>query len=43
MALFAVGNQRGIMFSNAQWHTKNPTDYRYSVQNPCVEGILKVL
>jgi len=48
IALFAVGNERGIIVGNArpellQWHTKYPADYRYLAQNYCAGGILEGL
>ncbi|NET02947.1 MAG: sucrose-phosphate phosphatase [Sphaerospermopsis sp. SIO1G1] len=48
IALFAVGNERGIIVGNArpellQWHQQNPADYRYLAQNYCAAGILEGL
>ena len=48
IALFAVGNERGILVGNArpellQWHNENPADYRYLAQNFCAGGILEGL
>ncbi|MBU7583314.1 MAG: sucrose-phosphate phosphatase [Nostoc sp. TH1S01] len=48
IALFAVGNERGIIVGNArpellQWHTDNPADYRYLAQSFCAGGILEGL
>ncbi|MCC5639732.1 sucrose-phosphate phosphatase [Nostoc sp. CHAB 5844] len=48
IALFAVGNERGIIVGNArpellQWHTEYPTDYRYLAQGDCAGGILEGL
>ena len=48
IALFAVGNERGIIVGNAQtellqWHNQHPADYRYLAQNFCAGGILEGL
>lgn len=48
IALFAVGNERGIIVGNArpellQWHTEYPADYRYLAQDVCAGGILEGL
>ncbi|MBD2206572.1 sucrose-phosphate phosphatase [Calothrix sp. FACHB-1219] len=48
IALFAVGNERGIIVGNArpeliQWHNEHPADYRYLAQNFCAGGILEGL
>lgn len=48
IALFAVGNERGIIVGNArpellQWHNQNPADYRYLAQNSCAAGIIEGL
>ncbi|MBD2295361.1 sucrose-phosphate phosphatase [Anabaena sphaerica FACHB-251] len=48
IALFAVGNERGIIVGNArpellQWHNQNPADYRYLAQNRCAAGIMEGL
>jgi sucrose-6-phosphatase len=48
IALFAVGNERGIIVGNArpellQWHNEYPTNYRYLAQNFCAAGILEGL
>jgi sucrose-6F-phosphate phosphohydrolase len=48
IALFAVGNERGIIVGNAhsellQWHNQNPADYRYLAQNFCAAGIMEGL
>jgi sucrose-6-phosphatase len=48
IALFAVGNERGIIVGNArpellQWHTEYPADYRYLAQESCAGGILEGL
>ncbi|MFM2062414.1 MAG: hypothetical protein RLZZ507_2084 [Cyanobacteriota bacterium] len=48
IALFAVGNERGIIVGNArpellQWHNQNPADYRYLAQNFCAAGIIEGL
>lgn len=48
IALFAVGNERGIIVGNAQtellqWHNQHPADYRYLAQNFCASGILEGL
>lgn len=48
IALFAVGNERGIIVGNArpellQWHNEYPADYRYLAQNFCAGGIIEGL
>lgn len=48
IALFAVGNERGIIVGNArpellQWHHRNPADYRYLAQKFCAAGIMEGL
>lgn len=48
IALFAVGESRGIIVGNAsyellQWHNANPADYRYLAQSACAGGILEGL
>jgi sucrose-6-phosphatase len=48
IALFAVGNERGIIVGNArpellQWHNEYPANYRYLAQNFCAGGILEGL
>lgn len=48
IALFAVGEERGIIVGNAssellQWHNANPTDYRYLAKASCAGGILEGL
>jgi sucrose-6F-phosphate phosphohydrolase len=48
IALFAVGNERGIIVGNArsellQWHTAYPADYRYLAQDFCAGGIIEGL
>jgi sucrose-6-phosphatase len=48
IALFAVGNERGIIVGNAQkellqWHNQNPADYRYLAQSRCAGGIMEGL
>lgn len=48
IALFAVGNERGIIVGNArkellQWHNEHPADHRYLAQNFCAGGILEGL
>ncbi|MBE9087855.1 MULTISPECIES: sucrose-phosphate phosphatase [unclassified Tolypothrix] len=48
IALFAVGNERGIIVGNArpellQWHNQYPANYRYLAQNFCAGGILEGL
>jgi sucrose-6F-phosphate phosphohydrolase len=48
IALFAVGNERGIIVGNARpellkWHTEYPADYRYLAQGYCAGGILEGL
>ena len=48
IALFSVGEQRGIIVGNArpelrQWYDQNPADYRYMAQAHCAGGILEGL
>jgi len=48
IALFATGNERGIIVGNArrellQWHNENPANHRYLAQNACAGGILEGL
>ncbi|MDJ0697146.1 sucrose-phosphate phosphatase [Mastigocoleus sp. MO_188.B34] len=48
IALFAVGNERGIIVGNAReellgWHNENPAEYRYLAKNKCAGGILEGL
>ncbi len=48
IALFAVGNERGIIVGNARpellrWHNEYPADYRYLAQDVCAGGILEGL
>ncbi|MCP6761452.1 MAG: sucrose-phosphate phosphatase [Fischerella sp. CENA71] len=48
IALFAAGNERGIIVGNArsellQWHNENPANHRYLAQNACAGGILEGL
>jgi sucrose-6F-phosphate phosphohydrolase len=48
IALFAVGNERGIIVGNArpellQWHNEYPANYRYLAQDTCAGGILEGL
>jgi sucrose-6-phosphatase len=48
IALFAVGQERGILVGNAreellEWHNENPADYRYRAKNFCSGGILEGL
>jgi sucrose-6F-phosphate phosphohydrolase len=48
IALFAVGDERGIIVGNArpellQWHNEHPADYRYLAQDFCAGGILEGL
>ncbi|MDY6899158.1 MAG: sucrose-phosphate phosphatase [Cyanobacteriota bacterium] len=48
IALFAVGEERGILVGNArpeliQWHNKNPADHRYLAKNVCAGGIIEGL
>jgi hypothetical protein len=48
IALFAVGEERGILVGNArkellQWHHDNPADYRYLAQKSCAGGIIEGL
>lgn len=48
IALFAVGNERGIIVGNArpellQWHNENPANHRYLAQNACAGGIIEGL
>ena len=44
LALFAVGEERGIIVGNAstellEWHKANPADYRYLAKASCAGGI----
>ncbi len=48
IALFSVGESRGIIVGNAQpelvrWYEDNRTDYRYLAQAHCADGILEGL
>ncbi len=48
IALFAVGNERGIIVGNArpellQWHNNYPADHRYLARDFCAGGILEGL
>ncbi len=48
IALFAVGESRGIVVGNAsyelrEWHNANPADRRYFAQATCAGGILEGL
>ncbi|HEY9740025.1 MAG TPA: sucrose-phosphate phosphatase [Coleofasciculaceae cyanobacterium] len=48
IALFSVGEARGIIVGNAQpelrqWYDNNPTDYRYMAKAYCAGGILEGL
>jgi len=48
IALFAVGESRGIIVGNAshellEWHSTNPADRRYLAQAACAGGILEGL
>lgn len=48
IALFAVGEERGIIVGNArpellQWHNENPAHYHYLAKNFCAGGILEGL
>ncbi|WP_066375340.1 sucrose-phosphate phosphatase [Anabaena sp. CA = ATCC 33047] len=48
IALFAVGNERGIIVGNArqellEWHNQYPANHRYLAQNFCAGGILEGL
>lgn len=48
IALFAVGNERGIIVGNArpellQWHNEYPADHRYLAKEFCAGGILEGL
>jgi sucrose-6-phosphatase len=48
IALFAVGNERGIIVGNArkellQWHNEYPADYRYLASCFCAGGIIEGL
>ncbi|MDF5706449.1 MAG: sucrose-phosphate phosphatase [Nostoc sp. S4] len=48
IALFAVGNERGIIVGNArkellQWHNEYPADHHYLAQDFCAGGILEGL
>ncbi len=47
-ALFAVGEERGILVGNArpeliQWHNKNPANHRYLAKNEYAGGIIEGL
>jgi sucrose-6-phosphatase len=48
IALFAVGEERGIIVGNArpellQWHNQYPAEYRYLAQRHCAAGIIEGL
>ena len=48
IALFAVGNERGIIVGNArkellQWHNEYPADYHYLAKAFCAGGIIEGL
>lgn len=48
IALFAVGNERGIIVGNArqellEWHNQYPANHRYLAQDFCAGGILEGL
>lgn len=48
IALFAVGDMRGIIVGNAssellEWHNANTVDYHYLAQDDCASGILEGL
>lgn len=48
IALFAVGNERGIIVGNTrlellQWHSEYPADHRYLTKDFCAGGIIKGL
>ena len=48
IALFAAGEERGILVGNArpellQWHDENPADHRYLAKNVCAGGIIEGL
>lgn len=48
IALFAVGQERGIIVGNArpellEWHNEYPANYRYLAQDFCAGGILEGL
>ncbi|GCL38782.1 sucrose phosphatase [Sphaerospermopsis reniformis] len=48
IALFAVGEERGIIVGNArpellQWHNQYPAEYRYLAQKHCAAGIMEGL
>ncbi|MBV6628134.1 MAG: sucrose-phosphate phosphatase [Rivularia sp. (in: Bacteria)] len=48
IALFAVGDERGILVGNArpeliQWHNENPANHRYLAKNVCALGIIEGL
>jgi len=48
IALFSVGEERGIIVGNARpelrkWYDENPADYRYMAQASCAGGILEGL
>ncbi|MGB3654544.1 MAG: sucrose-phosphate phosphatase [Rivularia sp. (in: cyanobacteria)] len=48
IALFAVGEERGILVGNArpeliQWHNENPANHRYLAKSECAGGIIEGL
>ncbi|MBD2532415.1 sucrose-phosphate phosphatase [Nostoc flagelliforme FACHB-838] len=48
IALFAVGNERGIIVGNArkellQWHNEHPAEHRYLAKGFCAGGIIEGL
>ena len=48
IALFAVGEERGILVGNArpellQWHNENPANHRYLAKKVCAGGIIEGL
>ncbi|MEM7556821.1 MAG: sucrose-phosphate phosphatase, partial [Cyanobacteria bacterium P01_A01_bin.84] len=48
IALFAVGDERGIIVGNArpellEWHNQNPAEYHYLAKKYCAGGILEGL
>jgi hypothetical protein len=48
IALFAVGNERGIIVGNArpellEWHSEYPAEHRYLAQDFCAGGIIEGL
>ncbi|MFN6527479.1 sucrose-phosphate phosphatase [Nostoc sp. ChiSLP03a] len=48
IALFTVGNERGIIVGNArkellQWHNEHPADYHYLARGFCAGGIIEGL